>query len=413
MADSKHRTFIRKKRFLTDDGPCPEWEKVDIRVDNLTGSSERFLFPEDNFLEDYVITNKEIADKLEKAPELPEKYDEDSFVILVVDPFSSYCYWEISEKTHEKILEEIDSKLMPDFRMVLRLYRLSDRNVQNSIHCFEKDIYDKELVGSTYIDYSASYKLFYGKIGYLTAEEEFYPLVTSLISEEKYMTSHIYEDGLFEMEITRGEPVVRSITPPPIPPPSIDFEDLVTREIKPRMTDNTQSLSFEAEPSQLSVKREVPRVLFNISETREDPVEFFEMPEITDIPAEFFNIPEGREKLLVCHSREKEISFIDRKLFHQPFEEGFIKEFFNVSNKREFFRTDRFESTSDKKELSDFNSIYSFERLKKSGIYREKIYSIKKEVNWEMVELPLKITYFLYDRLTEDIPFPFTGRPSS
>jgi len=244
MADSKHRTFTRKKRSSGEDSALTGWETLDIRLEDVTGSSEKFLSARDGLAtelldneEGQIELSEDEEDDVEllEAPELPDKYDKDSFVILVVDPFKSYCSWEISDKTMEKVTSKPGFQMSLS-RLMLRLYRVSDMGMANAVYCFEKDIHEEGASGSIYIDYSASYKLFYGKIGYLENNGNFSELVQSAIPKEPDLPSFdLYEEGIFEMEVTQGEPVIRSISPPPIPPPAISFQELLTEEIRPEL----------------------------------------------------------------------------------------------------------------------------------------------------------------------------------
>jgi len=437
MADSKHRTFTRKKRSSGEDSALTGWETLDIRLEDVTGSSEKFLSARDGLAtelldneEGQIELSEDEEDDVEllEAPELPDKYDKDSFVILVVDPFKSYCSWEISDKTMEKVTSKPGFQMSLS-RLMLRLYRVSDMGMANAVYCFEKDIHEEGASGSIYIDYSASYKLFYGKIGYLENNGNFSELVQSAIPKEPDLPSFdLYEEGIFEMEVTQGEPVIRSISPPPIPPPAISFQELLTEEIRPELIPEQEREPIFQEDREKNIatdRIEKPRLIVRKKQEEGKQMSF---------PFTAREIPQFADR--------KEVPFFTREEFAVrekiPF---FTREGFPVREELPFFTR---EECADRKEISFFSrkiprfidreeipfihrktiktkgrkDIPFTATLKKSPVYSRKLYRFERKVldktdTWDIVEFPLHITYLLYDRLTEEIPFPFTGKPSS
>ncbi|OQA15678.1 MAG: hypothetical protein BWY64_02800 [bacterium ADurb.Bin363] len=392
---SNSRAFTRKKKSYektgTDDS---DWQIVEIRLDEYFGSSEKFFIPHKNILE----IKEEPPEELLDAPELPEVYGEDIFVILSVDPFSSYCYWEVTEKTKKEAFEKIKPQILSDTRLFIRLYRQ-----QSNTHCFEQNI-DKEFSsGSVYIDYSAPYNLFYGKIGYLKENGDFITLVTSPVPEKislPLIPEEEHEKGWTEMDL---KPI------PPIPPSPISFDLLVTEQIEPILTTQKKEISSQKE----LIYKTIPHT------DKEEASQHIYKKE-TSLYVHKKEITSQKEHIYtkILKTNKEKISLKDRNL---PGTVDISWEFLNFTpHIHDLFHDSSEEDTQffqqrenkPRGELSpDIRILFKNNFIKVPALFRapEKT----DDVHWKILKLPPAIYKSLQERFTEEIPFPFAGRPSS
>jgi len=420
MPDTNRRSFARKVRS-SETVVNSEWQIVEYRLDECPGSSENLSVSPEKILE----IKEEISEELLEAPELPEFYGEDRLVILPRDPFTSYCYWEITEQTKEETLKKAGFHLTNNPELLLRLYRLS-----SDIHCFEKVINTEAYeTCSMYIDYSAPYNLFYGKIGYSTVKGDFLPLVTSSIPDKLPLSISLIDrhekagEGWFEIELKEGKQQLREIAPPPIPVPFVSFDLLVTKQIKPHerkekipAVTKKENIYYEKIKQGEDIhpgKIETIERIKDIQESKRETIE-----RIKDIQEgkrvdirrrdDSEKIKEYKEKILW-----KPLA-LTGELSHVPENIPVLIEDKDLEGQDRFRLVQKIHREEIQWEFADFSpdiKMLFHEKLEKEVPH---LYKLARKIDshhtiWKILQLPPHIRDLFQERLLEEKHFPFTS----
>ena len=408
MPDTNRRSFARKIRS-SETNINSEWQIVEYRLDECPGSSENVPVSAEKILE----IKEEISEELLEAQELPEFYGEDRLVILPRDPFTSYCYWEITEETKKETLKKSGFHLSDNPPgLLLRLYRIS-----SDIYCFEKVINNEAYeTCSIYIDYSAPYNLFYGKIGYSTVKGDFLPLVTSSIPDRLPLSISLIDrheksgEGWFEIELKEGKQELREIAPPPIPVPFVSFDLLVTKQIKPdklvhpeiiNPVSQKENIYYEKLRRPEREDKETQRIQREDKETQRMKIEDEETQRMQEykekilwkplaLTGEFSHIPENIPVLIEDKNLEGQDRF---RLVQKIHREEISWEFADFS--------------------PDIKTLFQ-EKLEKEVPH---LYKLAQKIDshhtiWKILQLPPHIRDLFQERLLEEKQFPFSS-PSS
>jgi hypothetical protein len=411
MPDTNRRSFARKIRS-SETVVNSEWQIVEYRLDECPGSSENIPVSVEKILE----IKEEISEELLEAPELPEFYGEDRLVILPRDPFTSYCYWEITEETKKETFKKSGFHLSDNPGLLLRLYRLS-----SDIHCYEKVIDDEaNETCSIYIDYSAPYNLFYGKIGYSTVKGDFLPLVTSSITDRLPVSISLIDmheksgEGWFEIELKEGKQELREIAPPPIPVPFISFDLLVTKQIKPdNVVHQEKIIPLESQKDKKKIYYEkLSRPEREYKETQRIKREDEETQRIKREDEETQIIKEYKEKILWKPLiMEGEFSYLPKNI-------PVLIEDKSLEGHDTFRLVQKIHREEILWEFADFSpdiKTLFHEKLEKEVPH---LYRLAQKIDsnhtiWKILQLPPHIRDLFQERLIEEKQIPFRGRPSS
>ena len=402
MPDTNRRSFARKVRS-SETKVNSEWQIVEYRLDECPGSSENVFVSPEKILE----IKEEISEELLEAPELPEFYGEDRLVILPRDPFTSYCYWEITEQTKEETLKKAGSHISDNQGLLLRLYRLS-----TDIHCFEKVVNDEAYeTCSMYIDYSAPYNLFYGEIGYSTVKGDFLPLVTSSIPDKLPLSISLIDrhekagEGWFEIELKEGKQQLREIAPPPIPVPFVSFDLLVTRQIKP--DEVVQKETIPPVSKKENIYYEKIRAREDIQRGKSDSIQIRKA--IQECKREDIQeTKEYKEKILW-----KPLA-LTGELSHVPENIPVLIEDKGLEGQDRFRLVQKIHREEIQWEFADFSpdiKILFHEKLEKEVPH---IYKLAQKIDsyhtiWKILQLPPHIRDLFQERLLEEKHFPFSS----
>jgi len=406
MPDTNRRSFARKVRSSES---ASEWQIVEYRLDECPGSSENVPLSPEKILE----IKEEISEELLEAPELPEFYGEDRLVILPRDPFTSYCYWEITEETKDETIKKSGFHLSEKPGLLLRLYRLS-----SEIHCFEKVVNDESHeTCSMYIDYSAPYNLFYGKIGYSTVKGDFLPLVTSSIPDKLPLSISLIDrhektgEGWFEIESKEGKQQLREIAPPPIPVPFVSFDLLVTRQIKPDEVIQKETIPPVRQKENIYYEKLKSRETIQTGEDtgiREDiqrvKREDIKRPERGNIQ----EIKEHTEKILW------KPLVLTGELSHVPENIPVLIEDKGLEGQDRFRLVQKIHREEIQWEFADFSpdiKTLFHEKLEKEVPH---LYKLAQKIDshhtiWKILQLPHHIRDLFQERLLEEKQFPFSS----
>ncbi|MEQ8170623.1 MAG: DUF4912 domain-containing protein [Candidatus Eremiobacterota bacterium] len=408
MPDTHRRSFARKVRS-SEAVVNSEWQIVEYRLDECPGSSENVSVSPEKILE----IKEEISEELLEAPELPEFYGEDRLVILPRDPFTSYCYWEITEQTKEETMRKSGFHLSDNPGLLLRLYRLS-----SDIHCFEKVINSEAYeTCSMYIDYSAPYNLFYGKLGYSTVKGDFLPLVTSSIPDKLPLSISLIDrhekagEGWFEIELKEGKQQLREIAPPPIPVPFVSFDLLVTKQIKP-----DEAVQKETIPA--VTKKE--NIYYEKIKTREDihPGKIKTIERRKDIQESKIETVERRKGIGEIKEYKEKISWkplaLTGELSHVPENIPVLIEDKGLEGQDRFRLVQKIHREEIQWEFADFSpdiKMLFHEKLEKEVPH---LYKLARKIDshhtiWKILQLPPHIRDLFQERLIEEKHLPFSN----
>ena len=103
-----------------------------------------------------------------KIPELPDRYDRDTLILMLKDPYCLYIYWEISITSEREFIKKFGTEIWNNSATVLRLYDVTDLNdfVMDSLNCY-KEVFVTDACKDVYINVdmpNRKYCVIYGKM---------------------------------------------------------------------------------------------------------------------------------------------------------------------------------------------------------------------------------------------------------
>lgn len=111
----------------------------------------------------------------EISKELPERYHQDILIGMVRDPWWTYAYWEVSDKTSRSVFQQHESELH-DSQIVLRVYDESGVDEKGFPQVF-LDVPVGAFVGHWYLHLNAPGKRFFLELGHLTRTGKFISMI--------------------------------------------------------------------------------------------------------------------------------------------------------------------------------------------------------------------------------------------
>ncbi|MGD0336630.1 MAG: DUF4912 domain-containing protein [Candidatus Omnitrophota bacterium] len=142
-------------------------KKVSVGVEEVLIGQAKFSHPEN------------LPSPRSFTQELPFRYDRDSLILQVRDPWWLHAYWEVKDSTLREVKGKIGEQNFYQAKRVLRVYDVTDINFDGNNANRFFDIYINEHANSWYIDSGSPGKSWCVDFGLLLADGKFITILRS------------------------------------------------------------------------------------------------------------------------------------------------------------------------------------------------------------------------------------------